>query len=108
MWVVFVVLFAVAVVVELVDVGGTLFGMTVERPAVFGYWESTAQLLVAAGAVTVGFWYLAGDYEEEFVGYLFSDYVVATDSGGPDVEVTVYTGDQAEPEVTAGGDETDD
>ncbi|PSP77169.1 hypothetical protein BRC81_10295 [Halobacteriales archaeon QS_1_68_20] len=71
----------------------------------FGYWESTLQLLVAVGAATVGFWYLADDYETEFVEYLFTDYVVATTGDGPDVEVTVNTGGaQAKSEPTAGGD----
>jgi len=87
-------------------------GVVYARPAYFEYWTPVWHLVSAAIVVVWAFWVLTESFEEDYVEYLFSDYVVAITGNGTeiqlpdDVKLTVAHG--WNDDAIASGDEESD
>lgn len=59
--------------------GDDLFGIVYQKPGFLGYWSPFEYAILLTGVFVYGFWSLAESFEEEFIEYLFTDYLVAVD-----------------------------
>lgn len=93
MWIAMWYILCYCVLFFLVDAVFTIFGMTailgvqIKEPYLFRVIDPNWQIIVVLSLLLVGFWYLADNFEEEFIEYLFTDYVVARKNEQNTIEV---------------------
>lgn len=79
-----------------------IVGLEYARPAIFQYWAATWTLLPIALAGVLFFWLQAESSEEDYIEYLFADYVVAVASQTENISFDEDSSLAITGEVTAG------
>ena len=63
----------------------SILGLEYEQPIFFEYWVPVWMLVLVSLAGVLFFWILAESIEEDYIEYLFADYVVAVASEAEDI-----------------------